>query len=217
LNPCANLVRAADVASGILWAVAYVLIIRRGFLDKTYGMPLPGLALAITWEFIFAVLRPTPELPSFIVPAWLVIDSCILYQYLRYSPAEQQPAQPFTAAWFYARSAAALAGAFWLQYSFILDAADRDGAVSGFAVNLVISLAFIAMLERRRDVRGQSMYIALAKLVGSAVLIPHAYLLHGSLRSLRALMVTTFICDVVYAVLLHRQCRVQGIHPWARL
>jgi hypothetical protein len=73
------------------------------------------------------------------------------------------------------------------------------------------------MLERRRDVRGQSMYIAMSKLLGSAIAMPHAYALHESLRSLRAFMAVTFVCDVVYAVLLYRQCRAQGIRPWGRL
>jgi hypothetical protein len=217
LSAGVDLLGAADVASGVLWAVTYALVIRRGFLDKTYGVPLAALVSAIAWEIIFAVVRPTPVLPPFAAPAWLVLDSGILYQYLRYGPAEERRAVPAAPAWFYARFAAAAAGAFLLEYSFILDWGDRDGAYSGFAVNVVMSLSFIAMLERRRDVRGQSMYIAVGKLLGSAIAIPHAYVLYGSLASLRAFMGVTFLCDVTYAVLLHRQCRAQRIRPWARL
>jgi hypothetical protein len=204
----------ADLASGFLWAVTYVLVIRRGSLDRTSGMPLAALASALAWELIHAVVRPTPVLPRFVVPVWLAIDAGIVHQYLRYGSDER----PRTAeAWFYARFAAALAGAFALEYAVILDWGDRDGAYSGFAVNVIMSLAFIAMLERRRDVRGQSMYIALGKLAGSAIAIPHAYVLHGALWSLRAFMAATLIGDVGYAVLLHRRCRAQGIRPWARL
>jgi hypothetical protein len=215
LSAHVDLYRSTDIASGALWAVAYLLIIRRGFLDRICGAPLLALVSAITWELIFAVVRPTPGLPPFVVPAWLAIDACILYQYLRYGAAER--ARPAARAMFYAGFAAALAGAFALEYTLILTFGDRDGVYSGFAVNVVMSLAFIAMLRRRRGVRGQSMYIAASKLSGSAIAIPHAFALHGSLLSLRALMGMTLLSDVVYAALLDRRCREQGIRPWARL
>lgn len=197
--------QATDVASGILWSATYLLILRRGFLDRTSGVPLLALAAAITWELIFAVVRPTPTLPPFVVPVWLAIDSCLLYQHLRHdSPVR-------------AVSLAALAAAFALQYAVVVDLGDVDGVWSGFAVNVVMSLAFLAMLERRRSARGQSMYIAIGKMVGSAITIPHAYALHGSLWSLRAFMGVTLVGDVAYAVLLARQCRGERIRPWARL
>lgn len=31
------------VGSGVLWTLTYLLIIRQGFLDRTYGMPLAAL------------------------------------------------------------------------------------------------------------------------------------------------------------------------------
>jgi hypothetical protein len=209
--------RVLDFAAGALWALTYLLILRRGFLDKSCGMPLAALVLATTWEVIFGVLQPTPEFPPYFVPIWLALDTCILYQYLRYGPVDLTREGRKASAWFYARFAAVWAGTLWLQHAFVLDWGDRDGAYSAYAVNAGMSLAFIAMLERRRDVRGQSMYIAVSKLLGSAVAMPHAYALHGSLRSLLAFMVVTLACDVVYVVLLYWQCRAQGIRPWGRL
>ena len=217
MSACVDPFRAADVASSVLWSTTYVLILRRGLLDKTCGVPLLALASAITWEFIFAVVRPTPRLPPFVVPVWLAIDSAILYQYLWYGAAERRRAGGAALATFYATFLAALSGAFGLEYAVIRDWGDGDGDYAGFAVNVVMSLSFLAMLDRRRDVRGQSMYIAMGKLSGSAIAIPHAYTLHGALWSLRAFMAVTFLGDVVYAALLARQCRAQRIRPWARL
>jgi hypothetical protein len=217
MSTCPIPSRVLDVAQGALWALTYVLILRRGFLDKTCGMPLTGLVLASTWEVIFGVLRPTPGLPAFVVLTWLAIDACIVYQYLRYGPVDLQREGRRATAWFYARFAAVWAGALWLEHAFVLDWGDADGAYLGFFVNALMSLSFITMLERRRDVRGQSMYIAMSKLLGSVVAIPQAYVLYGSLRSLRAFMVVMSACDVAYAVLLYRQCRAQGIRPWGRL
>jgi len=156
-------------------------------------------------------------LPRFTVPVWLAVDACVLYQVLRHGPGEARRTGGAAPAWFFAQAAAALAIAFVLTYTIIVDVDDRDGAWSGFAVNVVMSLALLAMLERRRDVRGQSLYVALAKMAGSVIAMPHALALHGSLVSLRAFMAVTLAGDVAYAALLHRQCRAQGIDPWRRL
>jgi hypothetical protein len=46
------------VGTGIFWTITYLLIIRRGFLDHTYGMPLIALCANLTWEFIFSFVFP---------------------------------------------------------------------------------------------------------------------------------------------------------------
>lgn len=201
----APLLRASDLACFALWAATYLLILRRGFLDRASGMPLGALAPAIAWEAIFGVLRPTRDLPPFAVPAWFALDALLLVQFFRHGLARQRGRAG--AGWFVARTAAVLAGAFAIEYAATLDAHDADGVVSGFAVNVVMSLAFLAMLERREDLRGQSMGVALTKLGGTAATVPHALAMHGALRSLRTFMVLSLACDVAYAVLLHRAFR----------
>jgi hypothetical protein len=198
--------RALDLTGCFLWAVTYGLVLRRGALDRASGVPLLGLAANFAWEILYTVVRRTPALPVFVVPVWLAIDAAILHQYLRYGAARS-----------YAKVAAVVAVAFVLEHAAVHDFGDRDGVCSGFAVNVVFSLAYVAMIERRRDVGGQSMYIALAKLAGTAVMMPHAYLLHGALWSLRAFMAVTLLGDVAYGALLHRRLRAQGIRPWGRL
>jgi hypothetical protein len=73
------------------------------------------------------------------------------------------------------------------------------------------------MAQRRRDVRGQSLYFAIAKLAGTVIGIPHALALHGALWSLRALMGAAVAADVGYVALLHGRCRTAGVSPWERL
>jgi hypothetical protein len=46
------------VGSGVLWTITYLLIIRRGVLDRTYGMPLVALCANLSWEFIFSFVFP---------------------------------------------------------------------------------------------------------------------------------------------------------------
>jgi hypothetical protein len=202
--------RAGDVLAAVLWCATYLLVLRRSALDQVSGMPLPALAAAFAWETIFGVVRPTLGLPPVVVPAWLSIDALLLVQYVRYGAAVRR-ANARAVAWFAACTGAALVVALALEYACILDTGDRDGVVSGFAVNVVMSLAFLAMLAQRPDLRGQSVSIALAKLAGTAATIPHALALHGALWSLRTFVVVTIASDVAYLVLLDRACRARGI------
>jgi hypothetical protein len=203
------------VVAAVLWCATYLLVLRRSALDQVSGMPLPALATAFAWETIYGVVRPTPGLPPLVVPAWLSIDTLLLVQYFRYGAAARRASRR-AVAWFAGCTGAALLVALALEYGCIIDTHDRDGVVSGFAVNVVMSLAFLAMLARRPDLRGQSLSIALAKLVGTVATIPHALALHGALLSLRTFVVVTVVADVAYLVLLDRACRARGIRPWTR-
>lgn len=208
MTACLDPFAALDLLGSFLWAATYVLIVRRGAVDRASGVPFLALATTFAWEILYAV-HPTPTLPWFVVPAWLAIDAAIVYQYLRHGDGAM------------ARRCATLAAAIVvagvIERSVVLDWGDRDGIYTGFAVNVVISLAFLSMALRRRDVGGQSMYVAIGKLAGTAIMIPHALALHGSLRSLRAFMGVILLGDLAYAVLLHRRLRALGIRPWARV
>src|ERR671916_2300365 len=97
------------VGSGVLWTLAYLLLIRRGFLDRTYGMRLVALCANLSWEFIFAFVYPH-DLPQRAVNAvWFSFDLVIMAQLLLYGPREFA-ALPRRL--FYAALALALASAF---------------------------------------------------------------------------------------------------------
>ena len=63
------------LVSGGCWTIAYLLIIYRGFRDKTYGMPMFALAFNISWEFIFAFLIGSgSQLQKVVNTVWFVFD-----------------------------------------------------------------------------------------------------------------------------------------------
>ncbi len=74
--------------------IAYILIIYRGFKDKTYGMPLVAFIGNIAWEFIFGLgiesgcAASWSSCPAAIIQArnfiWLLFDFVILYTVLKY-------------------------------------------------------------------------------------------------------------------------------------
>jgi len=154
------------VGSGVLWTITYLLIIRRGFLDRTYGMPLVALCANLSWEFVFSFLFPHGPLQRPVNLVWFSLDLIILYQLLRYGPREfaRLPKKLF-----YAMVALGLCMAFLAVVFITLEFEDFDGAYSAFGQNLMMSVLFIAMLYSRGSLRGQSPGIALAKMGGTAL------------------------------------------------
>jgi hypothetical protein len=154
------------VGSGVLWTLAYLLIIRQGFLDRTYGMPLVALCANLSWEFIFAFVYPH-DLPQRAVNVvWFSFDLVILAQLLLYGPREFAR---LSRRLFYAAFALALATAFGAVLTITLQFDDFDGAYSAFGQNLMMSILFVAMLYSRGSLRGQSVSIAALKMGGTAL------------------------------------------------
>jgi hypothetical protein len=154
------------VGSGVLWTLAYLLIIRQGFLDRTYGMPLAALCANLSWEFIFAFVYPH-DLPQRAVNVvWFSFDLVILAQLLLYGPREFAG---LSRRLFYASVALALVTAFGAVLTITLQFEDFDGAYSAFGQNLMMSVLFVAMLYYRGSLRGQSVSIAALKMGGTAL------------------------------------------------
>ena len=82
------------LGSGAFWTFTYILMIRRGFLDTTYGMPLVALCANISWEFIFSFLYPHGPVQRPVNIVWFSVDLVILFQIVRYGPREFDEAPP---------------------------------------------------------------------------------------------------------------------------
>jgi len=80
-------------ASGACWVAAYVLIIVRSFIDRSYGMPLAALALNIAWEGTFSFIYPHTNLQLYVNIVWFGLDCIILLEVLWFGPREF-PRQP---------------------------------------------------------------------------------------------------------------------------
>jgi hypothetical protein len=189
---------AIMVGSGVLWTLTYLLIIRQGFLHRIYGMPLVALCANISWEFIFAFVYPH-DLPQRAVNVvWLSFDVVILVQLLLYGPREFAT---LPRRLFYAAFALALATAFGAVLTVTLQFDDSDGAYSAFGQNLMMSILFVTMLYSRGSMRGQSVWIAVLKMVGTALASFSFYLFNpdydGSIL-LPFLYVAILIFDGIY-------------------
>ena len=189
------------LGSGAFWTLTYVLIIWRGFLDNTYGMPLVALCANVSWEFIFSFLYPHGPIQRPVNIVWFSLDLIIMVQLLWYGPREfvDLPKRVF-----YAMFGLALVASFCAVLSVTYEFADWDGAYSAFGQNLLMSALFLAMLRARRSLRGQSVSIALSKMVGT-VLASVAFYLYSPLSAgsilLPFLYVATAALDLIYVIL----------------
>ena len=85
------------LGTGAFWVVAYVLIIRRGFIDETHGMPFVALCGNLGWEFVFAFVYPLEKPFHHIVRVWLALDLVILSQLLMFGRGSVMPGGTATA------------------------------------------------------------------------------------------------------------------------
>lgn len=152
------------LGSGIFWMLTYVLIIRRGFLDKSYGMPFVALCANLSWEFIFAFVHPHSGIQRPVNIIWFLLDVVILFQFLKYGRKEFK--MPVGA--FYSLFIVTLVTSFCAILFITYEFSDWDGAYAAFSQNLLMSILFVNMLYQRKSLQGQSALIAFTKMIGTA-------------------------------------------------
>lgn len=224
---------ACFTASAVFWLLAYLLIIRRGFIDRSYGMPLVALGANLSWEFIIAfIYPPLPLFARLCVIAWFLLDIPLALQCVRY--ARQEFKHPWARR--YAGPILLFTGGacFAIVLGFIDEFGDFRGWYSGFGINLMMSILFIDMLIRRDNVRGQSIPIAILKLLGTLcaflwacfwspvdILTPLTEIVPAQTYPVAPLIVVlyavTLVLDILYILLVRGKCIDQGIDPWRRI
>ena len=194
------------VVSGVAWTVVYILAIRIGFKEKTYAIPVAALALNFAWETIYGVhgLFGTIDAQAIINLAWAAADVVIVYTFFRFGRREfpsfvSRPA-------FIGGGALIFLIAYAVQALFISEFGWTSApAYSAFLQNLLMSGLFIAMFISRRGARGQSIWIAVAKWLGT--LAPT--ILFGVLRGEPFIIGIGLMCSVLDLIYL-------GLLLWAR-
>lgn len=209
-----TLVIALTLISGISWTPVYVDLIRRGFKDKTYGMPLFALAFNIAWEFVFGFLVVKGiSLQRVVNTIWFLLDAVIVYTYFRYGRRYfPKNMEKFFIPW----SLTAFGIGFFTIYFAHFEFEGFWGArYSAFAQNLMMSVLFIAMLVRRDSMAGQSMYIAVFKWLGTLAPTVQMFAQTGSTLIL-VLGIGCFLYDVIYVGMLYRKFMELKLNTFTR-
>lgn len=204
------------IVGGIFWSLTYILIIRRGFKDKTYSMPLAALCANISWEAIFSFIHPHSPPQLYINYIWFLLDAIIVLQFLKFGKFEFPK---FSIRQFYSVFLMALITAFFLVLFITYEFNDFKGAYSAFGQNLMMSILFITMLLSRNDLRGQSIYIALFKMLGTGISSLAFYLYQPIAQGsflFAFLFVSIFIYDLIYSGIIYQKCKEYNIPIWTR-
>lgn len=192
---------------GAFWSLTYVLIIRRGFKDKTFGMPMAALCANISWEAIFAFFTPHESPQIYVNYVWFFLDVIIVIQFLRYGKIEFSKISRWQ---FYGVFALGLAIAAPIILVINQEFDDNDGVYAAFGQNLMMSVLFVNMLRNREDTRGQSLGIGLFKMIGTG-LSSMAFFFFKPIAQdsmlLQFLFVSIFVFDVIYVISLCRKSR----------
>ncbi len=184
------------LGSGAFWTLTYLLIIRRSLLDRTYGMPLAALCANISWEFLFSFISPPQIIQHIVNLIWFSLDLIIFTQLLRYGPREFADLSKRI---FYTLVSLALATSFCAVLLVTIEFHD-SGTYAAFGQNLMMSVLFIVMWYRRRSLRGQSIGIAICKLLGTA-LASLAFSLSSPLSHQSVLLPFLYVAILVYDVI----------------
>jgi hypothetical protein len=195
------------MVGGLFWSATYILIIRRGFKDKTFGMPMAALCANISWEAIFAFYSPHDAPQLYVNYIWFALDAVIVMQFLKYGKKEF----PNIPKWqFFAIFVLGLSMAVPMILGINYQLEDNVGAYAAFGQNLMMSVLFVTMLINRQGINGQSFYIALFKMVGTGLSSLAFYLYRPIAQDsvlLQFLFVSIFVFDLIYTVGIYRKCK----------
>jgi hypothetical protein len=192
---------------GLFWSATYILIIRRGFKDKTFGIPMAALCANISWEVIFAFLYPHDAPQLYVNYIWFSLDVVIVMQFLKYGKKEF----PNIPRWqLYAVFALGISIAIPMILSVNYELEDNVGAYAAFGQNLMMSVLFVTMLINRKGITGQSFYIALFKMIGTGLSSLAFYLYRPIAQDsflLQFLFVAIFVFDLIYTIGIYKKCK----------
>lgn len=201
--------------SGISWMIVYEECIRIGIRQKTYCMPLWALALNLAWESSHSILGFTNgdySAQTIVNGLWCLLDIVILYTYFKYGREEFGK---HSKAEFYAWSIGAVIAGYLIQWGFVLDFG-RVPAMqySAYIQNLIMSILFIGMLEKRQSAKGQSMLLAVAKWIGTLAPLGIVSMNYGTDAFQTLIIILGILCsvfDLVYIYRSHKQIKSEQL------
>lgn len=227
----------------VFWIPAYVLIIRRGIQDHSYGMPIVAMLGNWPWEWIFGlnlaspcplVWDTCPERPLQVANFLsMFFDAGIVYTIVRFGRGKFS--NPFIKKYFYQLLVFGLISSFLIQYTFITEVGfpnihnltvdgqvplflpgDSGGSYSAYILTFVMGILFINMLTERDSLEGQSFIIAMAMLLGNIAAFVFIAILNELTPFLNVLFGLTLFVNIVYAAMVYKKSLELGINPWMR-
>lgn len=202
----------------IFWLVFYALCIRRGILDRSYAVPVFAIFANFAWDVTASFVAPVPFPQSILTTLYSIIGIVLLWQALRNWRGDFPN---IVATQFYGWMLFGLIFSFLLTITYVLDHQDFPPYQMAFIDTFINSILFIVMFYHRQDtLRGQSIYIGLAKLLGTTPFLIWNYLeptphIQGLLL-LPVLYIGIFILDLAYVVLYYQRAKQLNQPIWSK-
>lgn len=201
------------ILSGIAWMIVYEECIRIGLKKKTYCMPLFALGLNLAWESIHSIYGFASGdygVQTIVNAVWCLLDIVILYTYFKYGKEEFGTHSKKE---FYTWGILVLITSYLVQWGFVLEFGRvRAMQYSAYIQNLIMSVMFIAMLEKRQSSKGQSMLLATAKWIGTLAPLGIVSMNYGTSDFQPLIIILGIFCsvfDLLYMYLLSRRIKAE--------
>jgi hypothetical protein len=208
-----SLIDATGLAGGVGWFATYMTILYVSWRDRTYAMPMLAMVTNLSWEFLFTFIYPDVggRLQEGINIVWFGLDLVILSLFLRFWRADFPEAlKPHL--WLVLAGCTAFSVA--LQVGIVEQFGKLYGsAYTAYGANLLMSALFLALLLRRGDSRGQSVWIGVFKMLGTLGASISQYLYDPTTTALNVMYLEIFLLDALYLGLLIRAPRWQRPSP----
>ncbi|HLO17435.1 MAG TPA: hypothetical protein VK206_21560 [Anaerolineales bacterium] len=227
----------------LFWLPAYILIARRGFIEKTYGMPIVAMLGNWPWEWIYGlnldspcpiVWSTCPERPLQLANfASMFLDAFIVYTVFKFG--RNKFSNRFIRKYYYPILIFGLISSFAIQYTFVTEVGfpnihhlpvngqvplflpgDEGGSYSAYILTFVMGVLFIHMLTERNSLEGQSFIIAMFMLLGNVACYAFLAILRELTPLLAVLFVLTLFVNIIYAVMTYQKSIELGIDPFRR-
>lgn len=191
--------------SGISWMIVYEECIRIGIRQKTYCMPLFALGLNLAWESIHSIYGFASgdfSAQTIVNAAWCLLDLVILYTYFKYGKREFGD---HSRGEFYAWGILVVVTSYLVQWGFVLEFG-RVPAMqySAYIQNLIMSVMFLGLLEKRQSARGQSMLLAAAKWIGTLAPLGIVSINYGTPEFQPLIIILGIFCSVFDLIYIYR-------------
>ncbi|MGL5330954.1 MAG: hypothetical protein ACRDD7_16955 [Peptostreptococcaceae bacterium] len=160
--------------SALVWIITYMLIINKSYKDKTYGMPFAAICLNLCWEFVFAFMYNTDVFHQIVCLIWFILDLIIACLFIKYGYKDFKKKYSLNKISFYIL--VILSFTFSFIFMIIAPLSFKplfDGDIfqtAGFIAyfqNLLMSILFVLMFLERRNLKAQSLSIAVFKWIGT--------------------------------------------------
>lgn len=201
------------VLGDLMWAIAYVLIIRQCFRQRSYGLPLVAIAMNFTWEVQYSLIQPprcddgTVDMAKAgLILAWAVLDAVIVFQLFRYGREEQHI--PDIRRHFPVVVVGGLVLASIGNLTFAGFHPADAAPLSGVIINFVMSILFVFLVFSRPTLRGISWGASLFRVAGNTMIfVANIFLLQASPKGERDFVLFLFagtgIFDIIFLALVN--------------